>query len=79
MCRHRKANKLGPGKIAPFSQAAWSNCGMTVLQGPEESADPPILSDSDERQIYKSGKVTKYMGHTDFKDFFSLFLVCSCD
>lgn len=48
---YRKANKSGPGKILPFLQAAWSNCGMTVLKGPEESADLPILSDFNERKI----------------------------
>lgn len=44
---------------------------MTVLQGSEESADPSILSDFDERKVHKSSTVTKHMGHIDFKDFFS--------
>lgn len=41
-----------------------------MLQGSEESADPSILSDLDERQVHKPSTATKDMGHTDFKDFF---------
>lgn len=37
----------------------------------KESTDPPTISDLDEGKSYKSGKVTKYMGHVDFKDFLS--------
>lgn len=48
MLRHRKTNMLG----SPFLRAAWNDRGMTVLQGPKESTDPPILSDFDERKIY---------------------------
>lgn len=49
---------------------------MTVLQGSEESADPSILSDFDERKVHKSSTVTKYMGHIDFKDFFFSYSLC---
>lgn len=45
----------------------------------KESTDPAIISDLDERKMYKSGIATKYMGHVGFKDFCQLFHVCSYD
>lgn len=49
---------------------------MLVLQGSEESTEPPIFSDFDERKTYKSGKVTKHMEHIGVKDFFFFYSLC---
>jgi len=76
MFRHRKANKQGAGKIPPFLQVSWGDCGMTVFQGSEERADPPFLSAFDDRKIYKPDKVTKYVGHIDFRDLFFYYFLC---
>lgn len=78
MFRHRKENRVG--KTMGKHQLFHKQQGKIVEWWcSKESTDPPITSDLDDRKRYKSGKVTKYMGHVDVKDFCQPFHVCSYD